>query len=269
MDSIRHYSLDSKHAQSVQSIIKNMRTPTSQEELLSSYENSFGMTFIDHVVVDEAMNFGVPFSFAHEQDGAIVQNIFPIKKFADEQISSSSNAELQLHTEVAFHNSRPDILLLFCVRADEEAGTTFAELREILRCIPQWVIEQLKQPEFLFHPDLSFTMNGASTEPLVQSVFADDLSEMTYDYTAVEPITSHAGVALDFLNRAINHCKKTIYLRQGEFLAIPNRRTVHGRTNYTPRFDGQDRWLKRVIAAHPERCLTDKDICLNPSPVTI
>ena len=244
---IRHYALDSHHARSIWPIIKDIDTPSSMAGLDDAYENKFGMQFLDHLAIDEALNFGNPFSFAFEQNGAFVQNIFPIKKLEGEQISSSSKTELSLHTEIAFHENRPDMLLLFCIRADENAGTTYSEMHEILRCLPQWVIEQLKQLNFLFHPDLSFTMNGASTEPKLQSIFTDDLSEMTYDMTAVKAMTDDAETALDFLERAIEHCKKTIYLRPGDFLVIPNRRTVHGRTNFTPRFDGKDRWLKRIM----------------------
>jgi alpha-ketoglutarate-dependent taurine dioxygenase len=31
----------------------------------------------------------------------------------------------------------------------------------------------------------------------------------------------------------------------GDLLCIDNRRTVHGRTSFTPRYDGFDRWLQR------------------------
>jgi len=222
-------------------------------ELDDAYRDKFGMNFLDHVAIDEALNFGTPFSFTFEQNGALVQNIFPIQKLEGEQISSSSKAELALHTEAAFYENRPDILLLFCVRADENAGTTYSEMHEILRSLPRWAIEQLKQPNFLFHPDLSFTMNGASKEPRLQAIFTENLSEMTYDMTAVKAITDDAATALDFLETAIEYCKKTIYLRPGDFLAIPNRRTVHGRTHFSPRFDGRDRWLKRIICRDNSR----------------
>ncbi|MBJ7505663.1 MAG: TauD/TfdA family dioxygenase, partial [Ilumatobacteraceae bacterium] len=30
-------------------------------------------------------------------------------------------------------------------------------------------------------------------------------------------------------------------------LVIDNHRAVHGRTSFTPRYDGTDRWLKRAL----------------------
>ncbi len=37
-----------------------------------------------------------------------------------------------------------------------------------------------------------------------------------------------------------------VALRPGDLLVLDNRRAVHARTAFTPRFDGTDRWLQRV-----------------------
>ena len=37
-------------------------------------------------------------------------------------------------------------------------------------------------------------------------------------------------------------------LEPGDLLMVDNRRAVHARTAFRPRYDGQDRWLQRVYA---------------------
>lgn len=257
MQTVSHYSLDSHHRKAIDAIVRSLPTPLSVDDAANKTE--FGASFIDHLVIDKALDYGIPYSFKYEQNGAIVQNIFPIPKLASEQISSSSTVELSLHTEVAFHCDRPDSLILFCVRADENAGTTYAELREILKIIPRWAIEQLKQPNFSFDIDLSFVMNGSPTEQTIQSIFNETLSEMTYDYQAVSALTNDAQLALHYLEQAIRICTKVVYLRSGDFLVLPNRQALHGRTKFSPRFDGTDRWLKRVIVRQNSRPIQSVD----------
>ncbi len=47
-------------------------------------------------------------------------------------------------------------------------------------------------------------------------------------------------------------------LEPGDMLIVDNRKAVHGRTGFTPRYDGEDRWLRRcftvsdIRASHPQ-----------------
>jgi L-asparagine oxygenase len=40
-------------------------------------------------------------------------------------------------------------------------------------------------------------------------------------------------------------------------LIIDNRRAVHGRTAFTPRYDGRDRWLKRAYLVSDLAAIAD------------
>lgn len=259
MKKVQRYSLDLRHQHAVDAVVRSISTPVSEEQMSDLYQHKFGMSFLDHIVLDQSLNYGLPYSFKYEQNGSLVQNIYPIQQLASEQISSSSETELLLHTEVAFHDDRPDALILFCIRADENAGTTYAELHEILKFVPRWALEQLKQPSFAYEPDLSFTKNGAPSIKKIQPVLSEDLSEMTYDFHAITSLTDDGRTALNLFQKAISICTKTIYLRPGDFLVLPNRQTVHGRTQFAPRFDGTDRWLKRVIVRNADRSVLFPD----------
>jgi len=48
----------------------------------------------------------------------------------------------------------------------------------------------------------------------------------------------------NILNSDIKSCG--IKLEKGDLVIINNRRAIHGRSAFTPRYDGKDRWLQRV-----------------------
>ena len=50
------------------------------------------------------------------------------------------------------------------------------------------------------------------------------------------------------LEAAIEAAAVGVRLRPGDVLLLDNRRTVHSRSSFEPRFDGNDRWLQRVWA---------------------
>ena len=52
---------------------------------------------------------------------------------------------------------------------------------------------------------------------------------------------------MDALTAAIRDHHRTVVLEEGDLLAVDNHRAVHGRTAFTPRFDGTDRWLQRAF----------------------
>ena len=65
---------------------------------------------------------GYEFSYAMEKKGALVHHIHPTKEMAMSQSNASWQVDLSMHTENAFHPLRPDFVLLYCVRAPENAA---------------------------------------------------------------------------------------------------------------------------------------------------
>jgi L-asparagine oxygenase len=51
--------------------------------------------------------------------------------------------------------------------------------------------------------------------------------------------------ALDLLGETAAQVQTVLRLEPGDLLVIDNNRAVHGRTRFTPRYDGLDRWLLR------------------------
>jgi L-asparagine oxygenase len=63
----------------------------------------------------------------------------------------------------------------------------------------------------------------------------------------MRPKNEHAHMALEKLSAAIELSKQVFKLSAGEVAIIENWKVVHGRTPFVPRYDGTDRWLKRVM----------------------
>mgnify|MGYP003327879738 FL=1 len=70
---------------------------------------------------------------------------------------------------------------------------------------------------------------------------------MTYDRVLMRGLNNDAQRALDELSKAIERVKQTFHLSAGQVAIIENWRVVHGRTPFVPRYDGTDRWIKRVM----------------------
>lgn len=218
----------------------------------------------DEIILSYAKRYGHPVGYLQEQSGKIVQNIFPIKKTAEEQISSSSKATLELHTEAAFHPHLPDYLLLLCLRGDENAGTTYALLSDVLKDIHIGVVNILKKDLFETSVDESFRLNGEENTFIRLPVLTTDSNgkyKMKYDRTVMNGITTEAQMALDIFNKAIERNKQTIFLNTGDLIVIDNATTVHGRTSFNARYDGSDRWLKRVVVRKEIDSIKDTSFC--------
>jgi alpha-ketoglutarate-dependent taurine dioxygenase len=53
--------------------------------------------------------------------------------------------------------------------------------------------------------------------------------------------------------RALDAVVTEIVLRPGDICFIDNYRVIHGRNAFSPRFDGTDRWLRRLNIARDLR----------------
>lgn len=224
------------------SLISSIPTPMGLPIPYSS-ENQI----LDEEILKYASNWGKPYGFAKEQGGKLVQDLFPIKKNEAEQISSSSKVDLEMHTETAFHSHAPRFVLLFCVRGDKSAGTTTSCLTDIIKDVSESDISILSKDLFITSIDRSFLDEGEDDAEITTSVLRNEGNEMVYDRTAMYGITEEAQAALERFSATVEKHKKVFYLGTGEIMIIQNWRTAHGRTHFQPRYDGTDRWIKRVM----------------------
>lgn len=203
----------------------------------------------EFLLLSVARCLGQPVGYLPEHNGSIVQNIVPVKATQHRQISTSSKVTLQYHTETAFHPHRPRYLLLLCLRGDPQARTTYVSAHDVLDSLDTHTISVLRQARFRTAVDESF-MQGAPSrllDPMPIVSGSADAVTFVYDADLMIGIDTEAQDALEELSQVVGRHERHVVLEAGDLLVIDNNVAVHGRSPFTPRFDGTDRWLQRTF----------------------
>jgi enduracididine beta-hydroxylase len=208
-----------------------------------------------------------------QQAGHHVHDVIPIKGHEHEQLGSSSEELLTWHTEDAFHPYRGDYLGMMCLRNQEKAATTVASIDKIQ--LEPDEVKLLFEPRFTIRPDESHLEKNKSglqewqndSSNLLKSAY-QQINQMNKNpekiavlygdpqnpYIRIDPYfmdelkeDQQAQKALNKLIQAIDAKLTDMILQPGDFCFIDNFKAVHGRKPFKARYDGKDRWLKRVI----------------------
>jgi len=204
----------------------------------------------EFVLLAAARRLGQPVGYLPEHGGDLVQNLVPTRHGADRQVSTSSKVDLMFHTEAAFHPHRPRFLLLLCLRGNAEAVTTLSSIHEVLSLLPRRTFEVLSSPRFRTAVDESYLHGRANVLGAPMPVLSGDPDRPTlvFDADLMVGTDAEADEALQTLSAAVQAHHTGLALEPGDLLVVDNDAAVHGRTAYTPRFDGHDRWLQRAMA---------------------
>jgi L-asparagine oxygenase len=192
---------------------------------------------------------GHPVGYAPELSGKIVQDLMPTQADRYRQVSTSSGSTLDWHTEAAFHPHRPRYLLLLCLRGDPAAFTTLASVRAVLPHLDPAMAELLAQPLFTTRADESYVGGRPTQRSLPQPVITgpQGQEQICFDADLMEGTTPEAAAALAHLAEVTAEHHGAVCLEAGDLLIVDNTLAVHGRSPFTPRFDGYDRWLQRTF----------------------
>jgi len=196
-----------------------------------------------------ADDIGRAVGYDREQGGALIQDIFPVRASEHHQVSTSSKVTLGSHTETAFHTHKPRYVVLMCLRGDPHAATTYSDINDIVMQLSDESLTVLQSNEFVTTVDPSFMSNGEPDATITVTPITKTSGSwrLVYDELLMSGTTSRASDALAELHRAVKACTQQVVLQHGDLLVIDNDRAVHGRTPFTPRYDGTDRWLKRSL----------------------
>jgi L-asparagine oxygenase len=198
-----------------------------------------------------AAMLGEPVGYAQEHGGDVVQDLYPLKSSVGKQLSTSSGTNLAFHTETAFHPYKPRYLLLLCQRGDHTAQTTLCSVEAITAVLSPATVEVLRQARFRTGVDMSFGSTSRwLTPPHPVLAGADGHEELTFDAELTVGLDAAASDALVAVSDAIAHIHTSVTLEAGDLLVIDNHRAVHGRSSFTARFDGTDRWLLRTFVVN-------------------
>ncbi|WP_280248667.1 TauD/TfdA family dioxygenase [Nocardia abscessus] len=221
----------------------------------------------DLVMLLLARSAGEPFGWDGQQDGRLVNNIIPAVGHEYEQSGASSNVLLSPHTEDAFHPRRSHLLILGCLRNPDLVGTTVSSVRRVALSSEDRM--RLSTPTLPILPDVSYGADeNRYSAPAVPTLWTPtDFDEQTvrYDpaYTPLAEADPEFRAAYDRLTTELERVCVTAVLAPGEVLLLDNDVAVHGRVPFTARYDGTDRWLKRVNIRLPERRRRDEEASEN------
>jgi Fe(II)/alpha-ketoglutarate-dependent arginine beta-hydroxylase len=208
-------------------------------------------------------------SWATQQDGRIVTDVVPAPGMEDSLVSSSSRTELGWHTEDAFSPCRADYVGLLCLRSPDLTATTIGHLD--LAALPEHIGAVLRQPRFSIMPDTSHEA-ALNTDPaaagradafdrldavrrrppripLLEGHPDAPVLRIDGDFVLAAEGDAEAAEALAWLKEHLSANLYDFPLSPGDMGFIDNRNVVHGRRPFRPRYDGTDRWLKRVNLA--------------------
>jgi L-asparagine oxygenase len=196
-----------------------------------------------------ARSLGQPVGYLPEHGGDLVQNIVPTKANATSQTSTSSAVMLMLHTEAAFHPHRPRYLLLLCLRGDPHAATTLSSIHEVRDLLGAAAWSTLFEPRFRTAVDESYLDGRIGELGPAHPVLSGDPQRpsMVFDVDLTHGTDPAADAALRALADATSARNTSVVLETGDLLVVDNTIAVHGRTPFTPRYDGTDRWLQRAF----------------------
>lgn len=231
-------------------------TPTSDsgERSTSSYLSELLMT----VFVSE---LGYPISYADQRGGAIFHDIYPTVANAVKVSSQSSAVGLGFHSEMFFHPSPPDFLILHCLRSDP-AGTALtgvADLATIESSLSAEDRQVLRQPEFALdlaslHGNYRYAgrhITEKDPRPCIPVIAEGHEARFRFEPALMTPTSQISRQALLHAEHAAASTAAFGALRSGGLLILDNRRSAHSRTSFMARFDGTDRWLRRMMVASP------------------
>ena len=199
---------------------------------------------------------GEMISYEAEGYGRLFQDIVPVQSMSHNQTSIGSSVELEIHTEQAFSKLRPDILSLACIRGDPLAQTYILPISYIIENMNEKEREMLQLPLWKTGVDLSFKLNGDEfiegdiRGPLCIINGEKDDPHLIFDQDLMFGIDEESDKLVKKIVDIYYNYRQHHNLQSGEIILVDNNHAVHGRSPFSPKYDGNDRFLIRCFAVY-------------------
>jgi len=146
-------------------------------------------------------------------------------------------------------------LVFFGLRSDHEARakTLVSDVRDAFALLSKEDIQVLREPQFQLRlpylvreslpsgytePELMPLVTGPTNAPQINAALYGDLTQAA---------TIRAEMALGHLTQAVERTRRGVTTQPGRLVIVDNHTVLHARAPFTPRFDGGDRWLQRIL----------------------
>jgi len=211
--------------------------PSREEKLYITREEML------HVLY--ASLLGEVFAWSSIQNGNIINEVIPLRENEEKPMSSGSRYFFGFHTEDAFHQYSGDYFGLMCLRNPARTATVISTLGAA--DLDDETKRILSEPRFTVGANIAHSVAKVSDK--VPILFGHKDSPYLRINLNADPEVENDGeaqAALEKLVMTLNKNACEVVLDRGDCFYLDNFRAVHGRAPYTPSYDGQDRWLKRL-----------------------
>lgn len=191
---------------------------------------------------------GDPMSWSNLQDGRLFNDILPQREDERAQTSYGSGDELELHVEEAYHDVRSDAFGLLCLRNPDKVPTTLASAASL--DLEAADVAVLRRPRFCIGGEDLYRVR-----PLLSGAAEAPYLRFDMPYVRAAPGDTEAERALSALARCLKSAVVDIAARPGDMVIVDNHRAVHGRRRFRARYDGTDRWVRRLSVSRDLRAL--------------
>ncbi|URM88699.1 TauD/TfdA family dioxygenase [Streptomyces sp. MRC013] len=200
-----------------------------------------------------AETLGTMIGYADEKNGDLVHNVQPLPG-EETRIEGSGSVAFDFHIENAHHALRPDFIGLICLRQDhdEVAATRISSVREAVELLEPPTLDALRQCQFYSNYPGSFTRDSivepapAGPHPVLFGDAAKPL--MRFNSHNTVSLSKAGRAALRALAEALEEVCHEVIMQPGDCALLDNHVAAHGRSAFTPRYDGRDRWLRRFYS---------------------
>ncbi|MFE7315954.1 MULTISPECIES: TauD/TfdA family dioxygenase [unclassified Streptomyces] len=191
--------------------------------------------------------------YEDEKNGALIHEVHPVQG-EEARIENSGAVDFDFHTENVHHPLRPDFLGLLCLRQDHEgvAATRVASVREAEPLLTDREREVLQSVRFQSAYPTSFSRHIDGPRPTtgLHPVLFGRSPQSFMRFNAHNTVATDAEgeAALRALSRALESVRHDVILAPGDLVLVDNHIAAHGRSSFTPCYDGKDRWLRRCYS---------------------
>jgi hypothetical protein len=220
--------------------------PTPLDGILASRQ-VFGFGALSFAILGL---LGTLYAYKSQQGGRLLNNIAPSPAHAETADIGTGSAEpFDLHSEDAFMEYPPNYLQLSCIRNRTGTPTTLAGLQPVP--LPPAVAAVLREPIFLVKTNAAQASWG--DDRLGHGPVLRGFGNRLYlRFNSVNTIPAqgneYAAEHLAILRDVFQQNMVDIALAPGDVLIVNNHRMCHARRAFKANFDGQDRWLVRLVA---------------------
>lgn len=195
---------------------------------------------VEAVIGCLAQSLGKIFGYRENSDH-LIYDIYPVRGYEKSSSFVNSRRMLGFHSDGSAHTRLiPDYTLLFCIRNDPLSVNLIADVDDVVRIIPTQVKETLFEP--CFRHLVSQSPPSTLCKPVL--FYENGRLSITYDDQNVSGTDKKSEEAIEFLNQAIAQSAMPVRNYTNSLLVLNNKRCVHARTPFTPRYNGEDRWIK-------------------------